>query len=491
MRFQPIFRAAIFFAMIPMAQVALAAVYYVDSAAGDDAANGMEPAKPWRSVERVNQTRLGPGDKVLFKAGGQWSGQLKPQGSGNEKQRITIGRYGEGALPRIDGGGMVPDAVLIQNQSFIEVADLHVTNQGASRAPWRTGVRVSADGIGKMQRVYLRRLHVSDVNGDLRKSHEGCGIFFEATRKNDSHFDGLLIENCHLVRTDRNGICQRGTGKVRSRNVIIRGNLLEDIGGDGIKLWGTDGGLIEKNVVRKARARCNEKEAAAGIWPFACDDTLIQFNEVSGTLGTLDGQGFDSDYGCRRSVFQYNYSFQNEGGFMLICSPGDGVNDDTIIRYNISVHDGVNSARVFHFGGGAKRTHVYNNTVVVGAHQDLPMMLFTEWNGGKAKDSRFTNNLFIVEEGGRATYKFGPSSGNVFENNLFAGKHEGLPAGVEIFTAPKFAGPLKPAPGFDSLKAFRPLKAIPGKAIENNGGRDFFGKRLPRNRAPSIGAIEP
>jgi hypothetical protein len=491
MRFLPILRATWFSSMLLMPLPAWCVDYHVDSTSGDDASEGTRPEKPWRSLEKVNKTLLQPGDKVLFKAGGRWTGQLKPQGSGNEKHLIHIGRYGEGSAPRIDGEGKTRDAVWIENQSFIEISDLHVTNQGPSPAPWRTGVRLSADGIGKMQRVYLRRLLVRDVNGDLRKSHEGCGIFFEATRKNDSHFDGLLIEGCHVVKTDRNGICQKGTGRVRSRNVIIRGNLLEDIGGDGIKLWGTDGGLIEKNVVRKARARCNEKEAAAGIWPFGCDDTIIQFNEVSGTMGTLDGQGFDADYWCRRTIFQYNYSFQNEGGFMLICSPGDGINDDTIIRYNISVHDGINSARVFHFGGGAKRTHVYNNTVVVGAHQDLPMMLFTEWNGGEARDSRFTNNLFIVEEGGRATYKFGPSRGNVFENNLFAGRHEGLPAGVDISAAPKFAGPLQAAPGFDSLKAFRPLKAIPGKVIDNNGDRDFFGKPLPRNQAPSIGALEP
>jgi hypothetical protein len=494
MRFQQLLRATCFSSLFLMSQAAWCAIYHVDSKAGDDTSAGTHADKPWRSLEKVNQTPLQPGDKVLFKAGGRWSGQLKPQGSGSEKQLIQIGRYGEGDAPRIDGEGKVLDAVLIENQSFIEIADLHVTNQGPSRAPWRTGVRLSADGIGKMQRVYLRRLLVRDVNGDLRKSHEGCGIFFEAKGKNDSHFDGLLIEDCHVVNTDRNGICQRSSGRARSRNVIIRGNLLEDIGGDGIKLWGTDGGLIEKNVVRKARARCNEKEAAAGIWPFGCDDTIIQFNEVSGTIGTLDGQGFDADYWCRRTIFQYNYSFQNEGGFMLICAPGNAVNDDTIIRYNISVHDGINSARVFHFGGGAKRTHVYNNTIVVGAHQDLPMMLFTEWNGGEARDSRFSNNLFIVENGGRATYKFGPSTGNVFENNLFAGNHEGLPKGVETSPAPEFAGPLIPKPGFDSLKAFRPLNAegFPkGKVIPGNGGRDFFGKTVPQDQAPVVGAIQP
>jgi hypothetical protein len=345
-----------------------------------------------------------------------------------------------------------------------------------------------------MRGVTLRRLFVHDVNGDLRKNHEGCGIFFEAKGPNETHFDGLLIEDCQVVRTDRNGICQRGSGRTRSRNVIIRGNRLEDIGGDGIKLWGTDGGLIERNIVRKARARCNGKEAAAGIWPFACDDTVIQFNEVSGTMGTVDGQGYDSDYWCRRTVFQYNYSWGNEGGFMLVCSPGNAINDDTIIRFNISVHDGLNSARVFHFGGGAKRTHVYHNTIVVGAHQDIPMLRFSEWNKGRARDTRFTNNLFIVEKGGRATYHFDTSLGHVFEDNIFAGRHEGLPEGVAPSPMPKFAGPLKPAPGFESLRAFAPLAGADfpvGRVIGNHGGRDFFGKPLPQGQPAVVGAIQP
>ena len=179
---------------------------------------------------------------------------------------------------------------------------------------------------------------------------------------------------------------------------------------------------------------------------------------------------------------------------MLICTPGKAVNEDTIIRYNVSIHDGVNSARVLHFGGGAKGTHIYNNTFVLGSHQDLPMMLFTEWNGGIAKDSKFSNNLFIVEKGGRATYKFGESSGNVFENNLFAGKHEGLPKGVVVSPVPEFFSGLKPAPGFDSVKSLKPpggAELPRGILIKNNGGRDFFGRPVPSDRPPAIGAIEP
>jgi len=475
-----------------------AAAYHVDAVQGDDSRSGTSPEAAWRSLEKVNATVLRPGDQVLFKSGGRWHGQLKPRGTGRlaaiEVPLIKIGRYGEGALPRIDGDGGPLDTVLIENLECVEVADLEITNRGPAPLPWRTGVRISAHGFGPMRRVYLRRLFVHDVNGDLRKDREGCGIYFEAKGGNESCFDGLLIEDCHLVNTDRNGICQRGTGRTRSRNVIVRGNLLEDIGGDGIKLWGTDGGLIERNVVRRARAHCAAKEAAAGIWPFACDDTVIQFNEVSDTKGTTDGQGYDSDYYCRRTLIQYNYSCRNEGGFLLVCAPGGAYNEGTVVRYNLSVHDGAAGGRVFHFGGGSKDTHVYNNTVVLGPRQDLPMMVFGEWKGGIPQGARFTNNLFLVAEGGRASYRFGPSQGHVFENNLFLGNHEGLPAGItRSSTAIRFAGPLEPTPGLNSLAAFRPQPGTPwprGRVIEKNGGRDFFGRPVPAGRAPAIGAAE-
>lgn len=492
-RLTPLLRIppAVLLALASCLASASAAVYHLDSLNGEDAASGLSPALAWRTLEKANSTMLKPGDQLLFKAGARWSGQFAPKGGGDSTARVIIGRYGDGPLPRIDGDGKHLDAVLLKNISFIEMADLEITNLGPKSAAWRTGVSLIADGIGKMQRVYLRRLFVHDVNGDLRKTHEGCGIFFEAKGDKSSYFDGLLIEQCRIERTDRNGICQRGSGKARSTNVIIRENTLEDIGGDGIKLWGTNGGIIEKNVVRKARARC--EDAAAGIWPFSCDDTIIQFNEVSGTLGTQDGQAYDSDYWCRRSVFQYNYSFQNEGGFMLICSPGKAINEDTIIRYNISVHDGINSARVFHFGGGATKTHVYNNTIILSPKQDLPLLLFKEWNGGRTEDSRFSNNLFIVEKGGRATYQYGRSTGSVFESNLFCGRHEDIPKGTSLSPTPKLAAPVNPTAGFASLKGCRPAdpKTFPrGIMINDNGGRDFFGNPLPTNRPPMIGASE-
>jgi hypothetical protein len=476
------------------ASAARAATYHVDADSGDDTRSGVAPEQAWKSLERVNQHVFKGGDQLLFKAGTRYVGQLRPQGSGaiedGKTNVIVIGKYGQGERPRIDGEGLHLDALLLRNVEFWEVQDLEITNIGTNRVPWRTGVRVQSDGFGRMRHIRLRDLYVHEVNGDLRKSHEGCGIYFESRGANQSHFDGLIIESCHVVRTDRNGICQRTSGRGRSLGVVIRSNLLEDIGGDGIKIWGSNGALVERNVLRGGRMRC--EDYAAGIWPFASDDTVIQFNEVSGVKGTRDGQGFDSDYQSRRTVIQYNYSHDNEGGFILICAPGNSFNEDTIIRYNISQNDGLNSARVFHFGGGSKNTQVYNNTIYVGPKQDLPLILCTEWDRGNATDTRFYNNLFYVD--GRVRYDWGKSTNTVFEGNVFCGAHVGRPTDAFGTTnRPPLIQPGGGGAGFESLKAYQaqPGSELPlGRIVPNNGGRDIFGKPVPAGTPPRVGAVQ-
>lgn len=441
-----------------------AARYFVDSLRGDDNLSGLSPEQPWRTLNRVNRETFRAGDEILFKAGTRYSGQLAPQGSGavvdGQPRPIRIGRYGEGDRPRIDGQGSVSDTLLLRNVEFWEVSDLEITNEGSQREPWRTGVRIVVDDFGSMRHIRLKGLFVHDVNGDLRKSREGCGIFFESRGGKQSRFEGLWIENCHLVRTDRNGICQRTAGRARSVGVVVRGNLLEDIGGDGIKIWGSNGALVERNTLRGGRTRCDDY--AAGIWTFDSDDTLIQFNEVSGMKGIKDGQGFDSDYRCRRSVFQYNYSHDNEGGFFLICSPGNSFNEGTIIRHNISQNDGINSARVIHFGGGATNTRFHHNTIYVGSAQNLPLLLFTEWDGGNAHGTRFEDNIFFVD--GRVTYDFGKSRNTVFERNVFFGNHVNPPLdNLGTTNRPPLVAPGSGKDGLDSLKEYRFKEGAQGK----------------------------
>ena len=178
-----------------------------------------------------------------------------------------------------------------------------------------------------------------------------------------------------------------------SLNVIIRDNLVEDIGGDGIVPWATDGAIVEHNIAR----HCNRRAATydAGIWPWSTDNSLFQLNEAAFTHGTTDGEGFDSDYNSRNTLFQYNYGHDNEGGFMLICTPGDRRPEEnlgnmgTLVRYNISRND---RARIFHLSG-AEKTTVEHNAVYIGPGLDVQMLLVTNWKGW-ADGAVFRDNVF-------------------------------------------------------------------------------------------------
>jgi hypothetical protein len=461
--------------------------YYVDSAAGDDAADGHRPATAWRSLARVNAGTFGPGDQIRLKAGGAWTGFLCPGGGGSDEKPLIIGRYGEGLKPKLDAQGQWQATLLLRNVEHVEARDLDIANTGAQRAPGRCGVAIEAHNAGVVHGVTLRDLEIHDVNGSLVKNEGGGqGIWLNAGddrgAATHSAFDGVLIEACHLVRCDRNGIIEGGhwarNDWYPSRHVVIRGNRLEDIGGDGIVPLAAEGALVEHNTLHGGRRRCDDY--AAGIWPWSCDDTVIQFNEVSGMKGTRDGEGYDSDYNCRNTLIQYNYSHDNDGGFLLICDDGGSKmpwnigNIGTIARYNLSVNDG---ERLFHIAGPCSHTQVYNNTVYVGPTRHLPLILPGDW-GGFASDTVFANNLFWIA--GSLKHSLGKMKQTVFDHNLFFGTIDHLPEGEGNLTVdPQLVNPGAGGDGFEGLVGYKPKVGSPclgaGRVIELAGARDFWG----------------
>lgn len=81
------------------------ATYYISSA-GNNANNGMTINSSWRTVAAANSVVFQPGDTLLFRRGDTFTGiGLVIQQSGTNSQPITIGSYGTGSLPILDGGG--------------------------------------------------------------------------------------------------------------------------------------------------------------------------------------------------------------------------------------------------------------------------------------------------------------------------------------------------------------------------------------------------
>ncbi|HWE53493.1 MAG TPA: right-handed parallel beta-helix repeat-containing protein [Bryobacteraceae bacterium] len=447
-----------------------AATYYFDSERGADANSGISDRAPWKTLDKLNATRFQPGDRILLKSGSVWQGQLAPAGSGREGASIVIDRYGKGPRPHIDGAGRVEDAIRLYNVEWIEVRNLEVTNQGAAPAI-RRGVHIFLDNFGAARHIVVAGLYIHDVNGSNQRKDNGGIIFRTNGNQTPSRFDGLTIERNIVWKVDRSAIAAQSYHSSRRRwfpslNVIIRDNFVDDIGGDGIVPWATDGVLVEHNIARDCNRRAGSYNA--GIWPWSTDNSLFQLNEASFTRTTRDGEGFDSDYNSQNTIFQYNYSHDNEGGFMLICTPGhrnpqDNIgNLGTVIRYNISRND---RSRIFHLSGG-DHTLVEHNAIYIGPGLEIPILLTSDWQGW-ANDAVFRENTFRAEGVARyghglkhedGTYALEPGWGGAkgieFEGNQYIGHHvdhppdakgqeSGVPAPKLDWNSPQF-DPSKP-----------------------------------------------
>jgi len=421
-----------------------ATTYYIDAKTGKDNNNGQSKKQPWASIFKVNKQTFNAGDKILFKAGHQYSGVLEPKGSGKPNAPIIIDSYGEGTKPQINGNGWKPHALLLHNIQYWEVNNLAITNHGKKSKARRRGVIVSAENIGELHHIVLRNLSIHHVNGSLvKKEGAGSGILIKnGGDKVPSRFIDLQILDNHIHHTERNGINFNGNSSRKkwfpSLNVVIKGNLIEDVPGDGIVVIGTDGALIEGNLLRNFPDILPQGDAAAGIWPWSADNTLIQYNEVSGHKAKWDGQGFDSDFNSIGTIIQHNYSHDNYGGFLLVCNKGNTYKQDrnigtlnTIVRGNVSINDGIRPypthrgifSPTFHLTGPIENTHIYDNMIIIPKKPDgvdNTLVDIDNWGGPWPMKTLFENNEVYFED--QIQVKLKAIKDVLFKNNTFSSK---------------------------------------------------------------------
>jgi Right handed beta helix region len=486
--------------------------FYVDSVSGDDTRVGTAPETAWKTLQKVDSTTFQPGDRILLKSGSVWRGQLWPKGSGKEGSPIILGMYGGGVEPRIEGDGLAEDAVLLKNQEYWEIEHLEISNTGATPGV-RRGLHVILDNFGDAHHIYLRRLTIHDVNGSDKDKVNGGIDYTSAGDAKPSRFVDLRIEDNEIYRVDRSGIFGWSDRWKRSKwypslGVIVRGNSLSDIGGDGIVVVATDGAVVERNVVAHANQRSEGYDVA--IWSWSADNTVVQYNEAYGTEGQRDGEGFDSDWNSSNTVIQYNYSHDNDGGFLLVCNEGGHAagesagNVGTIVRYNISQND---RTRGINIAGPTRNTRIYNNTIYVGAGHKVDLTVFSDWNGW-ATGTFFYDNIFYVDGAAQFSYALsrnsngayvtepgtGHSVNSAFDSNVYYGNVTPPPDPRGLTVNPNFAVVGQGRIGRQTLKGYRLQAGSPaiGSAMQipNDGGRDFWGTPIPSSSPRDRGAVE-
>ena len=404
--------------------------FYVDSEKGDDSAEGTSEKTPWKSLNKVKEYgTFVPGDKILLKRGSVFTGQqLVFQGMGTKGNPIEINAYGKGELPRLEGNGQVENVVSLYNQEYVEIRNLEITNldtqyntkfelNGSNNTKKALrAVNVSIRNFGTASGIVVEDCYIHDINGNINLKWNG-GIFFDvkADIQNGqltgvpSKYDNIHISGCTFERVDRSAIklvssqwCNQWEKNdpgvpvhwYPSTNVVVEGNYMEYIGGDGITVRDTDGALIEHNLAKDCRFQNTGYNV--GIWPFEAANTVLQYNEAYETHGTTDGQGLDCDHASSNSVMQYNYSHNNEGGFMLIM--GGYPHTGATVRYNISQND---RDKTFEFAQGLpKGTMIYNNTIYSDTVLNKGIFFLSNTGAGLGVNDGFAfNNVFSYPQG--------------------------------------------------------------------------------------------
>lgn len=356
--------------------------YYV-SPRGNDISGGRHAADAWKTLARAGEQAYGPRDRLLLARGGVWNEPLVLGPS-------FVGAYGEGDRPRINGGQehavSARGPVKRLHLSNLELTSTNDRNQGKKILGGTCGVFLNQSE--PCDRLVIEDCVIHDTSGP--------GIYLLAHGESHPVFRNVRIERCEIY----NASCgiqfwtepfgrQDGFDGFRIAEVTVH-----DIGGDGIVPFGGRNGVVERcTAYRTGLGVHKEDHSPVAIW-FCCNrDSVIQYCEAfdnrDGGLGK-DGGGFDLDGGSIGCTLQYNYSHDNQGAGYLVCSfdPVSFPTYDNVIRFNVSVNDGLANG----FAG------------------------ITIW---LSKNCTFSNNT-VLSRTSPALKFVGPSEGHLFERNILA-----------------------------------------------------------------------
>ncbi len=493
--------------------------FYVDPKNGDDKNEGTSQNAPWKSLMKVSSHYYQPGDKILFKAGATFTGNLTINGYGTSDNRLTISTYGGDARAVISARGGV-ETVMRASVEYATIENLELTGKQAT-----IGLQIGAGHTGANKGIIVQNCYIHDVNiNDDQFGYTNAGINLNSTGTEPTWFEGIMVRNNTIKNVARVGIYMTGAWGDRpgcsygasgglyksdtngwwpNKNCYITNNQLLDVHGDAILVIGGNNITIEKNFVNNAFAVPATKYnyiksngwniAAAAVWVANTNNVIMQNNDVGYTnLPTNfgDGEGFDIDGANKGCTVQYNYSHNNAGGFLLMCEFPESLSftrgGNHYVRFNLSLNDAQSGHGVFVATTTEANMNIYNNTIIQtsgGAH------LFTNW--GTIKNMVFTNNIFYGTAAGNLGTGMSATCSNIrFENNVFWGgsgnvNKSGVSMSGKKSQDPKF----KNANFSDSkstgsqisaaINAFVPTNKISGAtSIGNHGGKDIAGNAI-------------
>ncbi|RTE10847.1 OmpL47-type beta-barrel domain-containing protein [Paenibacillus whitsoniae] len=459
--------------------------YYVDASTGSDSHAGTSADAAWQTLDKVNSTTFMPGDRILFKAGGAWTGTLHPLGSGSAGAPITIDGYGSGNKPLIMGNG-ARTAIELYMQEYWTIQNLEITND-ASQVAMRNGIFIhgneNSSTAEPLHGIQILNMDVHNVEG-IHVYTDG-DVWRSAAIQFYGIFNDVLVSGNNVHDVTVGGIFHFSEGT--SDGIVVSNNIVNKTGRDGIIVAQAKNVLAEYNTVLDAGINGQGFRWIAGMFPHRSENATFQYNEVARTKKEIsDGQGLDADlFNGGNIIFQYNYSHDNEGGFFLVMGDQTPYRDNKpleniIIRYNISQNDMNGEMKVRY----TDKTYIYNNDIYC---LNCFVRISNDENTGlNTQGAKIWNNIFSGA-GGFYQQDF------LYDSNVYMGAgiipDDPNPITADpLFVDPGKGGDFKAGVNGYQLKPESPALNA-GKVIPNNGGQDYWGNPLYFGK-PDIGAFE-
>lgn len=510
--------------------------YYVSNA-GNDSNDGKTEATAWKTIARVNDAQLQPGESVLFKGGETFQGNLDISGkSGTAAARVTFGSYG-GSKATIDAGA-TGSGILARNTQYVTVRDLVVKGSGYKVNP-ANGVFFYTDSAVLMKSIAIANVDVSGFMGrgvfvnvpwPLETTNPGGqkppagskaagfeGVRMDSILSHDNGMAGIEVNGYWDYTTYTiNYISHKDIQVRHCRTYNNRGvsTYADSHSGSGIYIASAYDVKIEYCVAYDNGAENGSRwTGPIGIWIAEVRNGMIQYCEsYRNKRGRgMDGGGFVIDGGTTNCTIQYCYSHDNMGGGYGIYEWGSGNSMSNItLRHNISENDGtdLNYAGICLWSmQNIDDIKVHNNTVYVkdlNLSSGTPMKAIKMFPEQKFTNLKVFNNVFIAD-GPNTSILQGTVGSGTWQNNIYWTLNGGTSTG---FTYGTFADPLLTAPGTggdahpftapNATKNFPAYTPLNGSPVVDAGVTlgilmaqyDFNGSMIPLNGMYDIGSIE-
>jgi hypothetical protein len=247
------------------------------------------------------------------------------------------------------------DAISLNGQTIYGGTVKKLIGFGGEENSWgsgknvRFGIKVVASSQ-KLENFSFNNLYIHEIypTTDISNNiHKGYGIKLETQSDTVS---GLLntisnfkVINSTISKTGHYGFWIKSLGlnaidSVKNNQILVENCVFEHTGGSGFVANKSKNVLVQDCIFNHTGSSIDNRmwKRGSGMWPFDCKNVVAQHNKFMNAHGPMDSYGSHIDYGNENVVFQYNYSYNNEGGFAEVL--GDNINCG--YRYNISVNDG-------------------------------------------------------------------------------------------------------------------------------------------------------